>query len=260
MSLPLGRRRRLRDCIPGAHWWWTAVFAQGLVLAVAAQAENEQVADAGVQEAERRFSATFRSPVVRGVAPAPIDGLFEVTLADQIVYFAPDKGLLILGEIWTADGRSLTAETLARSRAERLSKLSLEPAIALGFGSRQVVEFVDPECPHCARYDAWVRGRTDVTRRVFFVVDRDRHPNAVAKAVHVLCSPNPSAALADVYAHKIPAADLRSCEDGTRRLAAQESAARSFGVGATPTLAVGDQVLTGFDPSRIANLLEAPRP
>ena len=259
MTPAISRWRKARNHIPGAHWWWTAIAAQGLVLAVAA-AQSDQVADAAVQEAERRFSATFRSPVVRGVAPAPIDGLFEVTLADQVVYFAPDKGLLVLGEIWTADGRSLTADALARSRAERLANLSLDAAITLGFGPRQIIEFVDPECPHCARYDAWMRGRPDLTRRVFFVVDRQRHPNAVAKAVHVLCSPNPSAALADVYAHKIPAADLRSCEDGTRRLAAQESAARSFGVGATPTLAVGDQVLTGFDPSRIANLLEANRP
>lgn len=227
-----------------------------LALAACAHAQDHDHASAAIGAAESQFRETFRSPSIIGFGPAPIAGLFQVLMADKVLYFDPRAELLVFGEIWTKDGRSLTAETLARSRAERLNALPMEQSLTIGAGPTTVVEFLDTECPHCARYDEWIRTRTDVTRRIFLMVDNRSHVNSRAKAVHVLCSSNPSSALADVFANRVGLADLRDCQRGRAATAAQSAAAAAFGVSSTPTLLAGGQMATGFDPVRFARILD----
>ena len=68
-----------------------------------------------------------------------------------IVYYHPQAEVLIFGEIFSKDGRSLTAESLALSAAEIYEQLPLEKALVVGpEDGIPIVEFTDPDCPIAA--------------------------------------------------------------------------------------------------------------
>ena len=46
---------------------------------------------------------------VDNVKESPIKGLFEIVAGNQVFYFSPD-GYLMFGELWSKDGKNLTAE------------------------------------------------------------------------------------------------------------------------------------------------------
>ena len=42
------------------------------------------------------------------IRESPLKGLYEVSAGDQVFYFSPD-GFLMFGEIWSKEGKNLTA-------------------------------------------------------------------------------------------------------------------------------------------------------
>lgn len=218
---------------------------------------------ASIRAAEAHFKASFRNATVQGVAPGPLPGLFEIQVGANLLYFAPEQKLLFVGEVWAEDGRSLTAERRAELDRTRLMALDVSVALTLpgdgngDGGAAEIIEFVDTDCPYCARLGAWLDARPDITRHVFFVPLDSLHPDAAKRARHVLCAPDPRAALRAVYAREIPNADLIDCPDGRARLAAQRALAKQIGVDATPTTFVGParQRVNGFQPQVIDTLL-----
>ena len=103
---------------------------------------------------------------VDSIKESPIKGLYEIVAGNQVFYFSPD-GYLMFGELWSKDGKNLTAEMREKVLAEKVKSIPLDKALKIGSGPRQVIEFTDPDCPYCRKVDELLAKRTDVTRYVF---------------------------------------------------------------------------------------------
>lgn len=214
--------------------------------------------DAAATPADQ-LSKMLPNTTIDGFGATPISGLFEVTAGDQIFYFSP-TGHLVFGEIWTKDGRSLTAERREQMVAEKLKRLPLKKALTIGNGPHQVIEFTDPDCPFCRKVDAFFERRSDVTRHVFFYPLEGLHPKAAAKARFVLCSEDQESALKDVYSGKWDNADLPPLTGSCQETLLDEHLQLGglLGVRGTPAIWVDGISIKGADLDAIATLLDQP--
>ena len=169
---------------------------------------------AGQSETEVRqaLTKTFPGIKVGEIRSSDIPGLYEIEAGSNIIYFYPEKGLLVFGEIWTKDGRNITAEKRAQLSAARLKDLPLDKAVKIGNGRNKVIEFTDPDCPYCRKAAAFFKGRDDVTLYVFFF-PLPIHKDAEAHARYVLCAADKAHALEEVMSGKY---DQEKC-GGLRR-------------------------------------------
>lgn len=212
----------------------------------------------GNEEAASQMARLFPNTTIDGFGPSPIPELYEVTAGDQIFYFSP-SGHLVFGEIWSKEGRSLTADRREELVAEKLKRLPLDKALTIGTGPRQVIEFTDPDCPFCRKTDAFLEGRSDITRHIFFYPLQAIHPDAAAKSRFILCSEDKEKAFREVFSgvwdKSLPpaAADCQeSLLDEHLRLGG------SLGVRGTPTIWIDGISVKGADLNAIAALLDKP--
>ncbi|MGD0585645.1 MAG: disulfide isomerase DsbC N-terminal domain-containing protein, partial [Oryzomonas sp.] len=147
-------------------------FSAAAGFAVSAYAESDPcagVAEKFTAEAAKAGQKGFKVDAVR---QSPVKGLCEIQAGTNILYFAPAENLIVSGNIFDFTGRNYTKEKMEtltnESLGKTLSKLPLDKAITVGKGPVQVIEITDPDCPFCRRASAWLDGRSDVTRKVFF--------------------------------------------------------------------------------------------
>ncbi|MEJ2553534.1 MAG: DsbC family protein [Gammaproteobacteria bacterium] len=232
------------------------VLAAGSVVTHAAAVSASSDLSA-TNEALNKLRANFIGLPVADFGPAPIKGLYEFVSNDTMLYYSPEQDLLLVGEIYSKDGHSLTAARLAALQGNTTDKLPLDKALKIGNGPKRIIEFTDPECPYCQAYNKYVSAReAQVTRYIFFFPLTNLHPTAAAKAVHILCARDPQAAFAKVYAREAIPTDLKDCAAGRTRLAEQEAVGRRLGIHSTPTLILGNgERVKGFDQAHIAKYL-----
>lgn len=217
----------------------------------AAIANKESIA-----KAQEKLQATYGNITVGGFAPGPVAGSYEVITNGKILYFFPESELLLFGEFLNRQGKSVTQERLTSLQANKASQIPLDQAIKIGSGERQIIEFTDPDCPFCRRYESYIEAQPNVTRYIFLSPIKQLHPNAEAKAEHIFCAEDMTKAFKDVFNDQIALKDLKSCDDGKEKLAAHLKISGQFGVSGTPTLVLGkSQVVTGFDQPRIAQFI-----
>jgi thiol:disulfide interchange protein DsbC len=214
---------------------------------------------AAEEEAAARsaFSALFEDFSVKEVRKSPVAGLYEITVEEGILYFAPESGIVIEGSMYSGEGENLTKLALLRQLT-----LAKERAIKVGSGPVEVIEVTDPDCGFCRKMHAYWQTRTDVTRYVFLMPIADLHPEAEQKSRYILCASDRVQALEKVFA-----GDL----DGNRRLltkdyddggelAALAELAAAAGVSGTPAYLVDGHYVGGADLEKIEALLAAARP
>jgi len=231
----------------------TALLCLAIVATTsAAPTDDEQ---AYIDEAQAKLNATFQNLTVTDFKPSPVDGLFEINIGGRVVYFHPDAEVLIFGEIFSKDGRSLTAESQALTTARLIDDLPLEQAVIVGpEDGVPIVEFTDPDCPYCREYHNYVSGVGQSVKRIIFFETRI-HPSARPKAIHVLCATDQEAAFMDVYSRDIPPNELNTCDDGEALADAHLTISKSAGVDATPTLFLGRTSVRGFRRDAIAQYI-----
>ncbi|NNF15704.1 MAG: DsbC family protein [Gammaproteobacteria bacterium] len=196
--------------------------------------------------AQEKMRATFSNAIVTDFRESPIPGIYEAHTVDKLIYYHPEKELLILGEIWTKDGRSLTAARRAELAAGLFDEIPTAHALVIGpENGKEIVEFTDPDCLYCRRYNAFAQepGQIPIRRVVFF--DTRAHPMAKPKAVHILCSRDQQQAFLDVYAGKEPAR-WNDCDQGRKQVAVHGVISQNAGVSVTPTLYVDRSPVLGF--------------
>jgi len=227
----------------------------GLMLLIVAAA-GFSMANDEVRTEKENLMKSFPNLRVDGFRESPLKGLYEITAGEQVFYFSPE-GYLFFGEIWTKDGKNLTAEMREKVVSERLKNLPLDKALKIGSGPKKVIEFTDPDCPYCRKVDSLLSKRTDVTRYVYFVPLRKIHPDAEKKARYILSQTNRDKAFHEVFEGSLDGKPL-SIADGTQQqqLEEMEKVAAGLGVRGTPALWIEGAHVNGADIQRITGLLD----
>ena len=124
-------------------------------------------------------------------------------------------------------------------------------------GAPKVIELTDPDCPYCQALERfWLTKEAEgrpVQRLVYFV--SGIHPQAAAKAEHILCSPDQQAAFKSVYSGAQPAS-LHKCRPGAEKVARDAETVRKMGISGTPTLFVDGKLVSGFQQAELEAFLE----
>ncbi len=192
---------------------------------------------------------------VDSVSESPIKGLYEIVAGNQVFYFSPD-GYLMFGELWTREGKNLTAETREKIIAEKVKNIPLDKALKIGSGAHQVIEFTDPDCPFCRRVDEFLAKRTDVTRYVFFLPLRKIHPDSEKKARYILSHKEKENAFREVFSGSMDGKPVPQEENSSSQLEEMEKVAQGIGVQGTPAIWIDGTPVNGADIPRISSLLD----
>lgn len=211
--------------------------------------------------AVKLFAERFPELSAKTILPSPVAGLYEVQLDNRIVYFAPESGLLLVGDLWAPPGENLTRKRMAEftaAKSESMAALGaaipLEKGLKIGEGKNIVIEVTDPDCPYCRKGDEFLATRNDVTRYIFFM-PLAMHPNAPKKAAYILSAKNPEVALAEVTAGKYDKNPLPEFKDNGR-LAEQKAVVSKLGVSSTPNYWVNGTFVSGANLEAIGKLLK----
>jgi thiol:disulfide interchange protein DsbC len=251
--------------------WWTEFkyVVTGAVLIVIsslamAQAHadpaaptREPVDIATVEDAKQKLGATFKNFQFEKMEQSPIPGLIEIYASGRIIYYAPGQEILLMGEMYSANGVSLTEERINAFASEKVVEIDRSAALAVGNGPKEVIEFVDPDCGHCRAAYRWftTEKRADVRHLIYFMPLKGR-PQAEARVLELLCAKPEAreAALARVFNPGAPL-DLQQavrCKEGVEQLAAQAKVAQQIGVYATPFFVINGKVTAGFNAETLA--------
>ena len=214
------------------------------------------IASDDVKTEKETLMKSFPNLRVDGFMESPLKGLYEITAGEQVFYFSPE-GYLFFGEIWTKDGKNLTAEMREKVMADRVKDLPLDKALMIGNGPRKIIEFTDPDCPYCRKVDSFLAKRTDVTRYVYFVPLRKIHPDAEKKARYILSHPDRQKAFHEVFGGALDGKPI-PVPDGSQQtqLEEMEKIASGLGVRGTPALWIDGAHVNGADLQRISGLLD----
>lgn len=201
----------------------------------------------------KKFPRTQR---IDEIKESPIKGLYEITTPQMIYYYCPEKELLIFGEIWDSTGRSLTAERRAEAMAKKLQNLSLDKAVKIGKGKNTVIEFVDPECPHCKTVYNHLKDK-DVTIYAFIVPLLGQ--KSEKKVKYFLCAKDKATAYHAIMSNQD--AELSgNCNISDEQLNGQLNELRQFlsnyGLTGVPFLVVNGSPVNGANINLIDELLK----
>jgi len=227
----------------------------GLMLILVAVA-GFSMANDDMKTEKENLMKSFPNLRIDSFRESPLKGLYEITAGEQVFYFSPE-GYLFFGEIWSKEGKNLTAEIREKVVAERINGLPLEKALKIGNGPKKVIEFTDPDCPYCRKVDSFLEKRTDVTRYIYFVPLRKIHPDAEKKARYILSQPDRDKAFHDVFAGQLDGKPI-AIADGVQQqqLEEMEKIAAGIGIRGTPALWIEGAHVNGADIQRISGLLD----
>ncbi len=226
----------------------------GLILIVITTA-GLSVAKESLNVEKDNLLKSFPNLRVDSVSESPVKGLFQVVAGNQVFYFSPE-GYLMFGELWSKDGKNLTAEMRNKVLAEKVKNIPLDKALKIGSGPRQVIEFTDPDCPFCRKVDEFLSKRTDITRYVFFYPLKKIHPDAEKKARYILSHKEKENAFHEVFSGSMDGKPVPQDENQGRQLEEMEKVAQSIGVQGTPAIWIDGVPVNGADLPRISALLD----
>lgn len=209
-------------------------------------------------DAQRQLRQTFSNLQFEDFGPAPVKGpIYQANAGGRIIYYAPESEHLLFAAIYDRNGVNLTALSQDDHARKRLAAIDPAQALVIGpDGAPQVIEFTDPDCPYCQQLERFWNAKAaegkSVQRLVYFV--SGIHPDAAAKAEHILCSADPIAAFKSVYAGAAPTALLK-CRHGAEKVAADAATVKAMGVGGTPTIFANGKLISGFQQAELEAFL-----
>jgi len=171
---------------------------------------------------------------VRSVSPAPVSGLYEVLVGNDVFYTDSSGKYLIQGEIIElATGKNITEQRQAD--LNRIKWADLLPANAIktvrGNGSRQLAVFSDPNCGYCKRLEKSLQQLDNVT--VYTYLLPVLGPDSLQKSKQIWCAADPYKAYMDWMISGSAPSGKGDC---ATPLDKNMAFAKSYGVTGTPTL------------------------
>lgn len=196
---------------------------------------------------------------ITGVRKTPIPGLYELETGPNLIYYYPDKGLVVFGEIWNRQGKSLTGERRQEITAKKAGEIPLARAtLTIGSGKNTIIEFTDPGCPYCRKAAAFLKGRKDVTRYIFFLT-QPKNPKAGDTIAYILCAQDRQKAYEEVMEGKPDKkGDKAACQDkAAAMIEDHRNIASAAGVRGTPAFWINGAFVSGANIPGIEALLDA---
>jgi thiol:disulfide interchange protein DsbC len=192
-----------------------------------ANAQTEQIKS----ELQKKLGSNVK---VKSVSPAPIAGLYEVIVGNEIVYTDSAGKYLIQGEvIELASGKNITEQRQAD--LNRIKWTDLNPANAIknvrGNGSRQLAVFSDPNCGYCKRLEKSLQQLENVTIYTYLIPILS--PDSALKSKQFWCSADPNKSYLDWMINGIAPSGKSDC---ATPLDKNMSFAKTYGITGTPTL------------------------
>ena len=171
---------------------------------------------------------------VRGVSPAPVAGLYEVLVGNDVFYTDSSGKYLIQGEIIElATGKNMTEQRQAD--LNRIKWADLSPANAIktvrGNGSRQLAVFSDPNCGYCKRLEKSLQQLDNVTVYTYLIPILS--PDSAQKSKQIWCATDPYKAYIDWMINGIAPSGKSDCNTPLDK---NMAFAKSYGITGTPTL------------------------
>ncbi|MEI8172502.1 MAG: DsbC family protein [Deltaproteobacteria bacterium] len=213
------------------------------------------------QTPEESLKKAFPKIKFQSLQLSNIKGVYEIISGNEILYYYPETESIIVGEIITRDGRSLTREkqqeVLSKNVREKLKDIPLQKAVSIGKGKHRILEITDPDCPYCRRASDFFSKRTDVTRDIFFY-PMPMHPQAKDKVLYILCAKDRAKAYEEAMSGKLDDVTLKTCEEpqATELLNIHKDIAERLGLKGTPFFFVdGQTAVFGADIPQLEKLL-----
>lgn len=196
---------------------------------------------------------------VSSVKKTEIDGLYEVMADGNVVYIHPKSGHILVGDLYSKEGKNLSAEARNRVAADRfklLTEADKAKAVKVGSGKHVVIEITDPDCPFCRKMHEYWAKRPDVTRYVFFL-PLSMHPDAEKKVRYIMASENRELAFWEVYSGELDnnLEKLNKSYDDKGLLAAHRGIVTKLGVNSTPAFWVKGTYVSGANIPLIESLI-----
>lgn len=229
---------------------------------VMAQTPKADPLASAAAQAEQQLRQSFTNLQFEDFGPSPVKGpIYQALAGGRVIYFAPESEHLLFAAVYDWNGTNLTALAQDAGARKRLAAIDTADALVIGpAGAPKVIEFTDPDCPYCRALDRfWMTKAAEgkpVQRLIYFV--SGIHPEAAAKAEHILCSPDREATFKAIYEGAKPLT-LRKCEAGAKKIARDAEAVRKMGVSGTPTLIVDGKLVSGFQQGELEAFLEKPQ-
>jgi len=210
--------------------------------------------DSRLNQLQQTFSTITN---VKHFGESVIPGIYEVIFDGKIIYYYPEKEILVFGEMFNRDGVSLT-EISRRKHSVNRTPEDFDYSKGLVMGDEDgipIVEILNPDCFYCRKADAYITQKMQtqkIRRIVFFSTDTD---NARSKANHIFCSDNPQEALAEILNNEV--STLLTCEEADQQTQLQQAEVVKLGMHSTPGFILGETIVNGFKPEAIDAYLES---
>ena len=182
-------------------------------------------------EIQKKLGANAK---VKSVSPAPISGLYEVLVGNDIFYTDTSGKYLIQGEIIElASGKNITEQRQADLNRIKWSDLTTSNAIknVRGNGSRQLAVFSDPNCGYCKRLEKSLQQLDNVTIYTYLIPILS--PDSAQKSKQIWCSSDPYKSYIDWMVNGITPSGKGEC---STPLDKNMAFAKTYGITGTPTL------------------------
>jgi thiol:disulfide interchange protein DsbC len=206
---------------------------------------------------EENFKKYFPNIPVESIAPTEIKGIYEIVSQNQIGYFAPEPGYLILGEIIDRNGANITVKRRNENITSKSKDLPLDKALRIGTGKNTILEFTDPDCSYCRRASSFLSQKTDVSRYVFFL-PLPMHKDAENKIRYIFCSNDKAKAYEEAMQGKLDNQKYEICKkqeiDDLVRI--HKEASKKMGINGTPFFIVNGKPISGANTSEIDKALQ----
>lgn len=205
-----------------------ALLCAGAIFSESAQAQADQQIKAEIQ---KKLGANAK---VRSVTPAPVSGLYEVLVGNDIFYTDSSGKYLIQGEIIElATGKNITEQRQADLNRIKWTDLNQANAFKTvrGNGTRQLAVFSDPNCGYCKRLEKSLQQLDNVTIYTYLIPILSA--DSAQKSKQIWCSTEPNKSYIDWMVNGIALSGKTDCSNPLDK---NLTYAKTYGITGTPTL------------------------
>ena len=205
-----------------------AFMCTSMIFSGSVQAQVDQQIKADIQ---KKLGANAK---VRSVTSAPVPGLYEVLVGNDIFYTDSSGKYLIQGEIIElATGKNITEQRQADLNRIKWTDLNQANAfkVVRGNGTRQLAIFSDPNCGYCKRLEKSLQQLDNVTIYTYLIPILSA--DSAQKSKQIWCSADPNKAYIDWMVNGIAPTGKMDCSNPLDK---NLTFAKTYGITGTPTL------------------------